>query len=165
MISTKKLILTMALAFSLGNLAAPAFAAETASHEQHATTINALELNAGQKWTTDAPLQKGMNTIYAAVSKALPAAHEGKLTPTEYDAFSKEIDTQFTYIVENCKLEPQADAQLHILLGQMVGGLETVKGKEPGQDRALGVVKIAEAANAYGEHFDHPGWKKIELPH
>lgn len=31
--------------------------------------------------------------------------------------------------------------------------------------RAADVVKVAQAANAYGKRFDHAGWQTIKLPH
>ncbi|WP_236748547.1 hypothetical protein [Acidovorax carolinensis] len=67
--------------------------------------------------------------------------------------------------MENCKLEPKADAQLHIVIGEILGGVDAAQGKQGDKARAAGVVKVAEALNTYGSHFDHAGWKSVQLPH
>ena len=161
--SSQRLLLALALALPM-SLAGNAFAAETPVHE-HGSAEQSLELNAGQKWATDAPLRQAMSIIHASVTTTLAAVHDGKMTDAQYDDFANGVNDQFTYIVENCKLEPQADAQLHIVLGNMMAGIEIARGKEQGQERELGIVKIARTMNAYGKHFDQAGWKNFELAH
>ncbi len=95
----------------------------------------------------------------------MPTAHSGKAKVADYEAFSKGITAQVAYIVENCKLEPAADEQLHIIVADLMSGAEAAEGKEGEKQRVSGVVKVAQAANAYGKHFDHAGWKAIKLPH
>lgn len=155
------LVLLLALALS------PPLAALAASdaHDHGASAPHKLELNAGKKWGTDEPLRQAMSTIHVSVSKALPAAHSGKATAAQYDAFGKDVTAQVTYIVENCKLDPKADAQLHIIVADLMDGVETAEGKQGEKQRASGVVKVAQAANAYGKHFDHAGWRAIKMPH
>ena len=67
--------------------------------------------------------------------------------------------------MENCKLDPKADAQLHIVIGEILGGVDAAQGKEGDKARAAGVVNIAQALNTYGRHFDHSGWQSIQMPH
>ena len=56
-------------------------------------------------------------------------------------------------------------ATLASLSGCMLDGVEAAQGKQGEKKRAAGVVKVAQAANAYGKHFDHAGWQAIKLPH
>ena len=67
--------------------------------------------------------------------------------------------------MQNCKLDPKADEQLHIVIAEMVAGADLAQGKQGDPERASGVVKIAQALNTYGAHFQHPGWKVTPLPH
>lgn len=161
--SSQRFFLAIALALPL-SLAGNAFAATPASHD-HGASTHALELNAGQKWVIDAPLRQGMDKIHASVTSALSALHDGKLSNDQYDAFAADVNDQFTYIVQNCKLEPQADAQLHIVLGNIMSGLDMASRKEQGQERQLGVIKVAQTLNDYGDYFNHADWKKIDLAH
>lgn len=156
------LLLAVALSLPLASLAA----ADAHDHGQSSTQT--LELNAGKKWGTDDALRQAMSTIRTSVSQMLPMAHSGKARVADYEAFSKDITAQVTYMVENCKLDPKADEQLHIIIGDIMNGVEAAEGKEGKEGekkRASGVVTVAQAANAYGKHFDHGGWKAVKMPH
>lgn len=159
--SPTTLLLALALTTPLASV--PAWAADTHAHDHE--KVQALKLNAGKKWGTDEPLRQAMARIHAAVGRTLPAAHAGKASTADYDAFGKEIETQIAYMVENCKLAPQADAQLHTIVANLGQGVEAALGKHGDKRRAEGVVKVAQAANAYGKYFDHDGWHAIKLPH
>ena len=146
-------------------LGAPIHAqAQTAAHD-HGSAPQALTLNQGQKWATDAPLRKGMDGIRGLVGPQLKAAHAGKLSAAQYKQLAGKIEREVAGIVENCKLEPAADAQLHGLIAQMMQGSEMTKGKQGNAKRADGVVSVAKALNTYGDYFSHPGWKKINVGH
>ena len=153
------LMLALALSSPLAVLAA------SDAHDHGKSAPHKLELNAGKKWGTDDALRKAMSGIQASVTQTLPAAHAGKASAADYDAFGKDVTAQVTYMVENCKLDPQADAQLHIIVADLMNGVEAAQGKQGEKKRASGVVKVAQAANAYGKHFDHAGWKAIQMPH
>lgn len=154
---SRMLLLAVTLAFPLA-----ALAAESGHHGHGAQKI---EFNAGKKWETDDALRKGMASIRIAVAGALPAAHAGKTSAAEYEALGKELNAQLAYIVQNCKLDPKADAQLHVIVGDIVNGIDTVEGKQRHQKRAAGVVRVAQALNTYGKYFDHAGWEPVRLPH
>jgi len=42
-----------------------------------------------------------------------------------------------------------------------MAGAEAMEGKVKGETRRAGAEKVARALNAYGEHFDHAGWKRL----
>lgn len=153
------LLLAVALSSPLAALAA------ADAHDHGKSAPHKLELNAGKKWGTDEALRKAMSGIQASVTQTLPAAHAGKATAADYEAFGKDVTAQVTYMVENCKLDPKADAQLHIIVADIMNGVEAAQGKHGEKKRAMGVVKVAQAANAYGKHFDHAGWQAIKMPH
>lgn len=154
------LLLAAALALPLATLAA-----SPAAHDHGAAAPQKVELNAGKKWQIDAPLRQGMAAMRKVVNHTLPLAHAGKAQAADYDAFGAEVSKQVAYIVENCKLEPKADAQLHIVIGEILGGVDAAQGKEGDKARAAGVVTVARALNTYGSHFNHSGWKSVPLPH
>lgn len=158
---------TILLSLSAAMLAFPLMtqAAAPVHHDHGDGAAPAIELNAGKKWATDDALRQGMSAIRTLAAKALPDAHAGKLKPAAYDALAKDINSHIAYIVGNCKLDPKADAQLHIVIGELAGGIDTMKGKQPGQARAMGVVNVSQTLNTYGKYFNHPGWRAIKLPH
>ena len=146
---------SLAAAFSL-----PAIAAE-AAHD-HGTAAGAqLELNQGRKWPTDEPLRTGMGNMRAALTRELAAIHAGKASDAQYEALATRLTGEVAYVVQNCKLEPKADAELHKVIAEVLGGAEAMQGKEPGVARRDGAVRVVKALNAYGRYFDDPGWRDL----
>lgn len=145
MIRKTALAITLALAFG-----AP-LAYGQASHDHgHGAEEAKLVLNQGKKWTTDAPLRQGMENIRAALGSGM-----------KYGALAKKVNAEVAGIVQNCKLEPEADAQLHLVIADILAGVEAMEGKVEGETRREGAEKLAKALDAYGEHFDHAGWKRL----
>jgi hypothetical protein len=139
--------------------------AQTSGHDHGAAATSALTLNQGQKWPTDKPLRDGMDRIRGLVEPQLSAAHAGKLGLSQYQALAKQIESQVGAIVANCKLEPKADAMLHLVIADIGAGTDAMAGKDAKLPPAQGLVKVAQAVNAYGGHFDHAGFKPIPNSH
>jgi len=156
-VRNKAIMLSVMLA--MGTVVPSAIAADVHSHE--GVGLQTLKLNAGKKWATDAPLRKGMTAMRNAIEQDKAAIHAAKLSDAGYDALAKTIDTQVAYIVTNCKLPPEADAQLHLVLAEIMHGSSAIKGQEKGVARQAGAHKIVVALDAYGRHFDHPGWQRL----
>ena len=150
------LALAVALAF-----VGPAAYGQVVHDHGHAAGEVKLLLNQGQKWTTDAPLRQGMDNIRGALAKNVKAIHADKATPKQYDALAAKVTGEVAGIVQNCKLEPAADEQLHLVIAELMAGAEAMEGKVKGETRRAGAERIAKALNAYGEHFDHAGWKRL----
>ena len=147
----------LALAVALAFVGPAAYAQAVHDHGPAAGEAK-LVLNQGQKWTTDAPLRQGMDNIRGALAKNVKAIHADKATPKQYDALAAKVTGEVAGIVQNCKLEPAADEQLHLVIAELMAGAEAMEGKVKGETRRAGAEKIARALVAYGEHFDHAGW-------
>jgi hypothetical protein len=145
--------------------AMPALAQTTAHEHGAAAATHTLTLNHGRKWTTDEPLRAGMGHIRGLVEPQLGAAHAGKLTPAQYRELAGRVQAEVGTIVANCRLEPEADAMLHLVIADLGAGTDAMAGRNPELRPALGLVKVAEAVNQYGSHFDHPGFKPIRNVH
>ena len=153
------LVITLVAAFALG-AGVPTFAADAHQHAAGETTK--LMLNQGKKWASDEPLRKGMAEIRDAIAAEKETIHGGKMSAAKYDALAKKIDGQLADVVQNCKLPPEADAQLHLVLAEMMQGLDGIKGKDKKANRRAGVERIIASLDAYNKHFDHPGWRALD---
>jgi len=138
--------------------APPLIAAE--DHSQHQTHQGQLSLDHGAKWLTDEPLRAGMEQIRSAMAVNLERIHRAEQTTAEYSALATIIRQQVTTIVAQCKLKPEADANLHIIITDLLSGADAMQGKG-GADPTSGAHRIIQAMNAYGAHFDHPGWRNL----
>ena len=135
--------------------------AQAAAHSHDASHETTLTLDNGRKWATDEPLRAGMTRIRGLVLPQLDAAHAGKLSTAQYKALASKVEVEVGGIVANCKLEPKADAMLHIVIADMAQGVDAMAGKNARMRPALGLVKVAQAVDQYGGHFDHPGFEPI----
>lgn len=131
-------------------------AAET-HHHHHAAEPAKLQLNAGKKWATDAPLRQAMNDINQAMAKALPAIHRQRYGQGEYQALATTVHEKVAYMLAHCKLEAQADAMLHLVIAELIAGAEIMEGKTA-SPRHDGAVRVRAALKSYGKYFRHPGW-------
>ena len=137
--------------------------AQTAAHDHGSGAPQALQLNHGQKWATDAPLRKGMDGIRSLVAPQLKAAHAGKLSAAQYKQLAGKIEREVADIVENCKLEPAADAQLHGLIAEIGAGVDALNGKSADTRPVDGLLKVTHAVNQYPHYFDHPGFRALPI--
>jgi hypothetical protein len=83
----------------------------------------------------------------------------------QYRALAESVEGQVAYIVQNCKLKPEADEVLHAIIGRLGQGVEVIGGHAAGTKPEEGVVHLAQTLDDYAAHFDHPGWKGLETGH
>lgn len=119
---------------------------------RHAPGHGQLRLDDGKPWATDAPLREGMARIRDAVALADAQA---PLTAVPAAALAQAVEDQVAYLVANCKLEPAADATLHVLIARMLSAAAAVR-RDPAS--ADGLPRLREALDDYPRHFEHPGW-------
>lgn len=125
----------------------------------HGDSHGALKLDHGRKWPTDGALRHGMTEIRAVMAETLPQAHAGRLDAAGYARAADRVSAQIESIAANCKLPADVDAQLHLVLADLIDGADRMKA---GAKPVDGVVKILGGLDAYGKHFDHPGWTALK---
>lgn len=139
------------------------------SHSHHTSTHRSgesgqtnLQLNNGKKWETDQALREGMNRIRLLMEADIEAIHRNKLSNAAYSALSQKITVELDKIFKNCKLKPEADAVLHSILAQIIGGTTQMKSDKKKSARRDGAIKIINVFGQYGKVFDHPGWGPVQ---
>lgn len=159
--NTRTLILALAAAFSTA-VTLPALAAEGHHHGHgaHAEAPQKLTLNNGRKWKTDAPLRKGMQEIRDALERTHGHGHDAQVGPAQLVQLGKKMESEIAAIVMNCKLEPAADANLHVIIGELNAAADAFKGASPA-DAEEAMQRAATATRAYATHFEHSGFKPL----
>jgi hypothetical protein len=145
-------------ALALSATAASAKAPSDHDHDHHGATGASLQLNGGKKWQTDAVMKANMEALRNDLAASIDAIHHRKFKPEEYRKLAATIESRVTKIISECKLEPEVDAQFHLLLPELFGGVNAMKGEG---DQRAGAVRILRALDSYAEYFEHPGWKPI----
>lgn len=149
-----------AVSLSLALMTSSAALAQSATdaHAGHASPLLELVLNNGAKWQGDQNMQLGMTAIRDAVQAQAGALHAGTIDTAGRKALADQIMAQIDFMAANCKLDPAADEQLHVVLGQLVDGAAALEGDGPAEAAAGTLVG---ALDAYGSHFEHPGWAGV----
>jgi hypothetical protein len=147
----------IAAAFVLGPV--PLALAQTHDHG-HADAPPALTLDLGKRWQTDAPLRKHMTDLRASFAKDLGRIHDGTLPPADYAKLGATVEAKVASIINDCKLPPAADAQLHLIVADLIAGADVMQGKAAGAP-AAGAHTVVTALNHYAQYFDHPGFKPL----
>ncbi len=143
---------------------APDLALAQHEHQQHAMhgaggAVGQLQLKDGQKWPTDASLREGMASIGAAFDADHPAIHAGNQTDAQYLALATRIEQQVESIVANCRLPADADANLHLVIADLLQGVALMRGEDSTRSRHDGAALVHGALRAYGQYFDDPTWQ------
>ncbi|KRG39381.1 hypothetical protein ARC78_01260 [Stenotrophomonas pictorum JCM 9942] len=134
--------------------AAPA----SSSHAHAAASAPAPVLAEGQRWQTDEPLRTAMGRIHAEVLKNLPAFHDARLQAADAAALADVIDSNVQYMFAHCKLAPEPDAALHVLITRMLTAGAHLR-ENPAS--AEGMPELVAAINTYQATFDHEGMQPL----
>ena len=137
--------LAIVVAAAALQIAAPSARAQT--HDHGASTPARLSLDQGRKWSTDAALRAGMGRIRGLIEPQLANAHAGKLSAAQYTALASRVEAEVGGIVANCKLPPQADAMLHVVIGEIGAGTDAMAGKTPATPPQQGLVMVTGTQN------------------
>lgn len=158
---TSAALCIVALAIGAG---VPAYAVGPHSHEAHANADHPaqdrLSLDQGRKWATDETLRRYMEEIRASLEQSRDAILNDRLSPEQEKALARTIESRVAAIVTECKLDPRADANLHLIVADLVQAADILQGKTIAQPRQ-GAVRAARATQMYATYFDHPNWTPI----
>jgi hypothetical protein len=145
--STLTLLLTLTL--SLGSTPLWSQSHDHAHEHAHDQKL-ALSLDQGKKWATDAPLREGMTNI-----RKITAEASAKPMKEADQRAAARIQEEIQKIFKNCKLSPKADANLHLVLAELMQGAAALKEQKT---PAAAYARIKQSLDLYGQYFDHPGW-------
>lgn len=131
-----------------------------------------LMADSGSKWVADTTLSRAMTSIHGAVHAEF--AHVAALDDTlagkeltrkalrsKYLALAKKINDEVAYMIGNCRLEPEADARLHLVITDLNEGVAAMEGQDEYGSRRDGVVKVMDALDKYAGYFDDPGFMSV----
>jgi hypothetical protein len=137
----------------------------TRSHDSHGHAHNhaehdtpSLTLNGTQRWETDEALRLGMQRIRDALARQDPSANQPALPPDQTKALADTVRENVTYLIRNCRLELKADANLHVIINELMAGAALLA--TDGQS-AEGLAKLRHALSEYPRYFNHPNWHPL----
>lgn len=127
-------------------------------HDHASHAASALTLNAGKRWATDEPLRLGMQRIRDAVMPVLGGSGQPTVGAAQAKSMAELVQSQVNFLFQNCKLEPAADAALHVLITEILSGSAAVAADPAAK---TGSAQLLGALRKYPEYFDHPNWQPL----
>lgn len=153
-----KIFAKLMITVLLGVFMSLVIAAEEHRHD-HGNSTEKLSLNQGEKWQIDNSLYLGMSNINQAVQAKLNDIHYDKFSSEQYLQLATQVDQQIAYLFEHCKLPPEADTQLHLLLAKIMRGSSMMKeNKTPKQ----GAIFVIQALRDYPTYFNDKDWRGLD---
>jgi len=129
--------------------------AET-DHQSHTGHDSAPVLEEGQRWASDAPLREAMLKIREHVEANTAAFHEGTLSVAAARDLADGVELDVQFIIANCRLAPEPDAALHVLIGRIFTATGALRANPESMG---GLPQLVAVLHDYGLTFDHPGWE------
>lgn len=66
-----------------------------------------------------------------------------------------------TYLIQNCRLAPAADASLHAIINDLMIGASLLTTEGHSEE---GLAKLRDALSEYPRLFNHPNWDPLPAP-
>ena len=149
-----------AILVAFASLASLPVIASPHSHESHGTVPVSITLDNGHKWATDEPLRRHMGEIRAALAQRSGEILAGRLAHEQTLALGALIEAKVAAIVTDCKLQPEADANLHLVVADLLQAAEVMQGRTK-RPRDHGTAQAVRATQMYATYFEHPGWQPV----
>lgn len=127
--------------------AMPAAAHRHGAHEQPPAPATSPA-----RYPADAALRTAMGRVRNAV-EAFEHARHGHMGDEQVRALADHLDAQIARVFRECRLEPQADASLHVVLGTLIKGSRAMR-ETP--DDFTPVTAMERALADYARMFDDP---------
>lgn len=150
------LALTLASTLALELVIGTTQAAEL-QHSHGSPAAAAAVVPGTQKWATDAPLRQHMSAIRRAVEAAQDNPSQSPLDAAGARQLQQEVEANVARLIADCKLPPQADAALHGLLTELLGGAEALAVPA---SQTRGIHQLRAALARYPELFAAPLWSE-----
>jgi hypothetical protein len=151
------ILVPMAAAAQLAGCSGGEGASESPAQEAHAAHDAPDSHEAGAPappvdalWPTDVGLRVGMSRIDAAVERATEVTHP--LSREQAEELARAVEQNVSYIIENCRLPPEPDAALHVLIGQMMAAAGQLRNEATA---GTALTSLRGVLQVYRSTFDH----------
>ena len=112
---------------------------------------------------TDAALRAAMTALRDSIEQRARASAGKALGEADYLAWADDIDRQVQAITVRRDFHSRAGRHLQWVLGDISEGTALMRSAPRSNGKHLGLRRVVETLNFYGDEYDHPGWVHLEL--
>lgn len=128
------------------------------SHHQQGSAPTYLVLDEGSKWATDEPLRIGMQRIRDMAESSASTGSHRRIASEQAKQLGAGVQEQVVFLINTCRLEPKADAVLHVLISDLLKGAALLEADATADE---GFVIILHALELYPLYFEHAHWMPV----
>lgn len=116
----------------------------------------------GELWRTDASVRRGMGELRATIDSVLAGRAGRGITGERLGELGHAIEARVRELIACCSSRETSGRHLHMLLAEMADGAALMTQGRHTDARRMGLLKVVQALNLYGDLFDHPGWQALD---
>lgn len=129
---------------------APPYEAEVQQHDT------------GEPWRTDAAVRRGMGDLRSTIDAGVANRAVGSISGERLGELGRVIEARVGELIVCCVTRETSGRHLHMLLAEMTDGATLMMQGRHTDARRMGLLKVVQALNLYGDLFDHPGWQPLD---
>ena len=142
-------------------LATPVLGQQNGQKHEHEAMHSNDDLNLQRpdegKWASDASLRQGMSELKKAFEPAYGAYRNGEFDAEQASGLADAIEEEINFMIANCRIPADADAELHKLLAAALGAAKSLRESEHLHE---GLHQLHRVLQAYPDYFQHPDWSE-----
>ncbi|WP_049780235.1 hypothetical protein [Aromatoleum aromaticum] len=117
-----------------------------------------------QRWRTDAAVRQAMDGLHAAIDANVTQGADGGIAEERLADLGGTLAARTTQLIACCTTPDVSGRHLHMILVEIADGAELMRKGRPVAAQRLGLLRVVQALNLYGDLFDHPGWQRLDEP-
>ncbi|MDT3671371.1 MAG: hypothetical protein ROZ37_13710 [Aromatoleum sp.] len=150
------LALAVAAAVSIATTSATAAVRDAPPYE-----AAVQQQDTGEPWRVDATVRRGMGDLRSTVDAGVAGRAIGSISGERLGELGRVIEARVGEMIACCATRETSGRHLHMVLAEMADGATLMMQGGHADARRMGLLKVVQALNLYGDLFDHSGWQPL----
>lgn len=116
----------------------------------------------GEAWRTDATVRRGMGDLRSTIDAGVAGGAARSISGERLGELGRVIEARVRELIACCATRETSGRHLQMLFAEMADGAVLMMQGGHADARRMGLLKVVQALNLYGELFDHPGWQPLD---
>ena len=117
-----------------------------------------------QPWRADAAVRRGMDDLHAAVEASVTQGAARGIAGERLAELGRILAARSARLIACCTTTEVSGRHLRMILVEIADGGELMRQEGTIEAQRIGLLRVVQALNLYGDLFDHPGWQRLDQP-
>ena len=119
---------------------------------------------ASQRWRADAEVRRGMDDLHAAIDARVTQGAARGIAGESLAELGGTLAARSVRLIACCTTPEVSGRHLRMILVEIADGAELMSQGGTVAAQRIGLLRVVQALNLYGDLFDHPGWQRLDEP-